>query len=59
MSESRILHCMRAMAWQKAKGEMNAMLETYYSNLDGDKFERFKLEFEAFVKHVENEGLHE
>lgn len=59
MSDSRILHAMRAMAWQRAKGEMASIMETYYADQDDDKYERFKESFEAFVKHVQDEGLAE
>lgn len=58
-TENRMLHVMRAMAWQRAKGEMASMLETYYRDLDDDKFARFQEAVTAFEKHVEDEGLQE
>ncbi|MNQ45922.1 hypothetical protein D3C85_597210 [compost metagenome] len=59
MSDSRIIPAMRAMARQRAKGEMASMMDTYYADQDGDKYERFKEAFEAFVKYVQDEGLQE
>lgn len=59
MSDHRMIHVVRAMAWQRAKGEMASMLETYYGDQDGDKYERFKEALDSFVKHVQDEGLAE
>lgn len=32
MEESRELRALRAMAWERAKGELYAMLHTYYGS---------------------------
>ena len=48
---------LRYMAWEEAKGKMNAMLQTYWSH-DDDKYEAFKREMEAFIKKVEDNELH-
>lgn len=56
---SRILPAMRAMAWERAKGEIKSMLTTYYCSEDGDKFKEMQREFEAFVAAVEDNALHE
>jgi hypothetical protein len=50
---------MRAMAWERAKGEIKSMLTTYYCREDGDKFKEMQREFEAFVAAVEDNALHE
>jgi len=50
------------MAWERAKGEINAMLQTYHGSEDPDDEEKFNgLEklFGAFVKDVEGNGWQE
>ena len=51
---------LRAMAWQRAKGELHALLQTYVNSGDsgdsGDKFEKMDAAVEAFTKQVEDEG---
>lgn len=59
MSESRQLKAIRSMAWERAKGEMRSMLHTYYSEFDGDKFERFRVAMDEFVSLVEFNVLEE
>ena len=48
------------MAWQRAKGELHALLQTYVNSGDsgdsGDKFEKMDAAVEAFIKQVEDEG---
>lgn len=56
---SKELKAMRNMAWERAKGEIRAMLETYYAEDDGDKFENMEKLFDKFVEDVENSGLQE
>jgi len=59
---SRELRAMRNMAWERAKGEINAMLQTYHGSEDPDDEEKFNgLEklFGAFVKDVEGNGWQE
>lgn len=58
--KDRIIRSMRSMAWERAKGEMQAMLHTYWG--DGGDDERFKQidkEMSDFIKSVELQGLHE
>jgi hypothetical protein len=47
-------HMLRAMAWQRAKGELQSMLETYHK--EPEKFEAMSKAIEAFVTEVEGEG---
>lgn len=53
----RFLKTMRIQAWEKAKGELNAMMHTFWGGDDGfgplDKVVR------QFIKKVEDEGLAE
>lgn len=58
-ADNRVLSAMRAMAWERAKGEIKSMLNTYYCQEDGNKFAEMEREFEAFVSAVENNALQE
>lgn len=71
MSE-QLAHLARRMAWRRAVGELQSMLETFgvYDShvppppkhlMDEEKAKFHKVEaaFSKFIKHVENEGLHE
>ena len=57
MEESDEIRIMRHMAWERVKGELNAVLATYCNNEGG--FDEMKKATEDFIKHVEDEGLHE
>jgi hypothetical protein len=57
MDEQRMFATMRQMAWERAKGELSAMLRTYWDNQE--KFENMNSELEAFIQKVEEDGLHE
>jgi len=57
MSERRIFMTMRQMAWERAKGEIESMLRTYWD--EEEKFEEIDKAFRDFVGHVEDHGLHE
>ena len=54
-------HCLRAMAWERAKGELRAILATYSETLDGpttgDNYEEARKVFESFITHVEDHGV--
>jgi hypothetical protein len=60
MSESKILMSMRRMAWQRAKGELNSYLETYWPEYktNGEKidhgFEDASRRIEAFIREFED-----
>jgi len=60
--DSREIRTMRGMAWERAKGELRSMLQTYYDSDTGEGMDR-TLAFEAmiddFVAKVEDEGLQE
>ncbi len=55
-TEDRILSMMRQMAWERAKGELNSMLTTYY---DTEKYEGMKKAIEEFITIVEDHSLQE
>lgn len=53
MSESDEIKTMRAMSWERAKGELNAYLQTFWSSYlpNGEKRENG---FEADSKRIED-----
>ncbi len=58
MNDDKHLRTMRLMAWCRAKGEMNSMLDTYWG--DGEEsFKRMKELIDEFVSSVESEGVQE
>jgi hypothetical protein len=66
MEEPKELRTMRAMAWQRAKGELNSIMETFYSDYRDEeykpkefksKFEHFKDLLDHFVDEVEGHEL--
>lgn len=46
----------RSAAWQRAKGELNVMIETFYN--DREKFVEFKKLMDSFVNEVEDNELY-
>jgi hypothetical protein len=50
---------MRAMAWQRAKGELGSMLETYWAHDRDSNFEKLSKEIREFISTVEDGGLQE
>lgn len=57
MSETKQLRTMRVMAWQRAKGELYSMLETFWS--DAENYDALDAEVNRFIKNVEDQGLQE
>jgi len=57
MSDERILRTLRAQAWERAKGELNSILSTYWDDIDS--FKRANLAINRFVDEIEGEGLAE
>lgn len=55
MSEERQTRIARAMAWERAKGELRSIYHTFW-NHDGS-FEKAQEAFEAFIQQIEDEGL--
>jgi len=61
-NDSREIRTMRHMAWERAKGEMRSMVASIWG--DGglgvtEEFTKLNDAVEEFIKHVEDEGLHE
>ena len=60
MDEEKMMKTLRAMAWQRAKGELYAYLETFWPayGRDGKKiengFEDTKARIDAFIKDFED-----
>jgi hypothetical protein len=55
MDEDKILTAMRLMAWERAKGEMNAILQTFWSEeSDEDYFDGARLIVERFINEFED-----
>lgn len=57
MDEKRMFATMRQMAWERAKGELQAVLTTYWD--EPEKFEQMNRELKKFIRKVEDEGIHE
>lgn len=54
---SRELSAMRRMAWQRAKGELYSMLDTFYG--EQEHYDKLKDHIQEFIQHAEDEGLSE
>lgn len=48
---------LRRMAWERAKGELMAMLQTFQGEFI--EYDTLDTQVRIFVKKVEGEGLHE
>lgn len=48
----------RLMAWERAKGELNSMLQTHLGG-EQEQYDRLKKAITDFVKDVEDNGKHE
>ena len=48
-------HILRAQAWARAKGELDAVLQTYYD--ESDKFNKIYVEIKQFIDSVQNNQL--
>lgn len=62
MAYNRVLGSMRAMAWERAKGELRSALHTFYDSSDGhglDRFDEANSLIETFIKEVEDAALME
>lgn len=46
---------LRGMAWERAKGELQSALRTFYGRRE--QFEALSQVIDSFVKQVEDEGL--
>lgn len=58
----KVLRTLRAMAWNRAKGELMAMMHTYWNKDDqvyDQQGERAGDVIDKFIQHMEEEGLFE
>lgn len=53
MNDERIIRTLRAQAWARAKGELGALLQTYWND---DKFHKIYEEIERFVNLIDDNG---
>lgn len=56
--DDKILKTMRYMAWNRAKGELQSMLDTYWSG-SHEKFNAMKKAIDEFIVDVEDNGKQE
>jgi len=56
--DEKVLKTMRYMAWNRAKGELQSMLDTYWSGSD-EKFNTMKKAIDDFIEDVEDNGKQE
>jgi hypothetical protein len=60
MEDSRVLRALRTQAWERAKGELNSMLHTFYTNSsvssDG-QYNAFANRLNEFIRDIEDNGL--
>lgn len=62
MKDHTPIRVMRNMAWERAKGELNSMLQTFYDDIDNSSLGQFKELSKAvtkFIEKVEDDGLQE
>lgn len=57
MSDSREIRTMRAQAWERAKGELCSLLQTYWE--DEEKHRKMQEEINLFIERVEANGCAE
>lgn len=56
--EEREIKVMRLMEWERAKGSLEAILNTYFSDSPKDfRYEQMKKEIRYFIGKVEDAGL--
>jgi hypothetical protein len=54
---SRARAVLRLMAWERAKGELHSILQTYWDEDYDEGFEDMRKAVNAFIKKVEDDGL--
>jgi len=57
MREDITIRTMRYMAWARAKGELDSILETYWN--DTKSYNAMKEKIKEFVTEVEKQGIQE
>ena len=60
MTDEKIIRTLRSQAWERAKGELQAVLVTYWDGHTKDeKFKAMNAAVDDFVERVEDNGLAE
>ena len=57
MSEDRVIRTLRMQAWQRAKGELEAVLNTYWDG--NNNYLKMSNEVKTFIESIEDRGLQE
>lgn len=60
MTDSYVLRTLRAQAWARAKGEMSAMLDTFWCAAGTPEAKQFETLFEyvtGFIKTIDDNGM--
>ena len=59
VTNEHILKSIRYTAWERAKGELNAILNTYWDNspVGITDFDKAQEEIKAFIDKIEGEGI--
>lgn len=55
--DSTVVRILRTQAWERAKGELHAVLQTYYGG--SDNFDQMDTAVGEFIARVEDNGWHE
>ena len=59
-TEGKMVRALRAMAWERAKGELRSMYHTFYSETEySENWPFLETAVEDFIRHVEDHGAHE
>ena len=61
MNSDRIIRTLRCQSWERAKGELQSVLQTYWDEgLEPEsKYTRMSKSVNDFINYVEDEGLAE
>lgn len=60
MSDEKVIRTLRGMAWERAKGELQSILQTYWDgHSKDDKFKAMDAAVEKFISEVQDNGLAE
>lgn len=57
MSEDKTIRTLRTQAWERAKGEMNSMLHTFWN--ENEQCEALQSAIDEFIEKVEENALQE
>jgi len=55
--DSDAISIMRGMAWEEAKGKLQAVVRSYFDANDTKSYFKFQKMINEFISDVENDGL--